>query len=95
MPKEFTVSLSPISNDDLNPVVLSGDAWPQFYRITKIVGQGVTITAPSTCPVTGHRSYQIGAIISKAQAYTLGPAIKVSVTEQLASGFMGSAEFAE
>ena len=62
--KEFTVSLSPVN----------GSTVTQFYRITKIVGQGVTFTAP-----TG-TEYQVGDVIAKEQANALGPAIRISVT---------------
>ena len=65
--KEFTVSLSP------HPKATSqGVSW---YRITKIVGQGVTFRAPDT-----RYEYQIGDLIAKDQANTLGPTIRISVT---------------
>ena len=64
--KEFTVSLSPIHS--------SHTAGQVHYRIAKIVGQGVTFTAP-----TG-TEYQVGDVIAKEQANALGPAIRISVT---------------
>ena len=64
--KEFTVSLSPVQPGEHMDI--------SMYRITKIVGQGVTFRAPTGA------EYQLGDLIAKEQANALGPAIRISVT---------------
>jgi len=60
--KQFTVSVSPVTIGSDN------------YRITKIVGQGVTFYAANG------DEYQIGDTISKSTANHLGPTVKLTVT---------------
>ena len=73
--KKFTVTVEQIHKKPYAPI----------YRITKIVGPGVSFQKGSS-PMDADKRFHVGEVLSEEQANTLGPLITLHVTKDNTPG---------